>query len=280
MKRVGIAVYVDNNENILQEFQWLRKSWLYSGSWQVSDLVAFYNPTITNFPDALGDVICIPLKPHTELNLSWKDYPFINSIEYLTRPEASILSNYQYILRTDCDTFLTPSFLHLKPRLALFGIGMYASEPIVAAKLAQISAKWGYQSIFNNVGSTFIAPTESALLYSQIQMEFCKRLRAEEFPDGFGEWPKWYQGVLTMYAGQLAASAVFGYNMTLGGLDVHCMSDDGISSTDYHIHAWHTHDYFSKFKWREGAYKDIDRTQLNPNKINDYCLFIAGGSPA
>ena len=280
MKDTAIATYIDNNANLITEFGWLYKSWLYSGSWRKSRIVAFYNPEINPFKlPHDSDIIYIPSMPLSELDETWKDYKFINSTYFLTTPEAKELLNYKYVLKTDNDVFLTPFFQNLRPRLATFGIGLYALEPIVAARLAQVAAKWGIKSVFNNVGSSLMAHTDRVLNYAQLHMEYCKKLRADEFPDGVGEWPNWYFGVLTMYAGNLAANAFFGTGLTMGGLDVQCMSNEIMCETDYHIHAWHTFEYFSKFHWREGKYKGYDLNSLDKNRISDYCLWIAGEKP-
>lgn len=280
MKDTVITTYVDDNQDILNEFRWLWKSWLYSGSREVSDLAAFYNPTIDHkqLPED-PDIIYISLEPLSKREGKWSGYPFINSVDFLTNPEAGFLTKYRYLLRTDNDCFLTPNFPNLKPRLATFGIGMYSQVPEVVIRLAQIAEKWGILPQSNNVGSAFIANSDLALQYCQLQMEYCRKLLRDEFKDGTGQWPGWFLGVLTMYAGCLAANAFFGTGLVMGGLDCHCMSQDLMCSTDYHIHAWHTYDYFSKFDWRAGKYKDMDLEKLNPKRISDYCLFIAGNGP-
>ena len=277
---VAITVYIDNDINLITEFGWLYRSWLYSGSWKTSKIIAFYNPSI--LVDKLPqdkDVIYIPLIPLTERDPEWKDYKFINSTWYLTSSEAASITGAQYILKTDNDCFLTPYFANFRPRLATFGIGLFALNADVAIRLATIAKKWGITPVFNNIGSTLMAHTQKVLKYSKLHFEYCKRLKDEEFEQGYGEWPNWYFGVLTMYAGQLAAQALFGTGMTFGGLDVHCFSKVQMCSTDYHIHAWHTHDHFSKFKWRNGEYSDYDMANLDKNSIADYCLWIAGEKP-
>lgn len=277
MKEVAIATYLDNVPHLLTECGWLHRSWICSGSWRTSDLVVFHHPAVN--VEGMEGIIAVPLEPLTVQDPTWGDYGFINSVHFLTTPEAAFLTRYRYLLRTDNDCFLTPNFPNLRPRLATFGIGMYAQMPAVVIRLAQIAEKWGILPNFNNVGSTFMANSDLALQYAQLQMEYCRKLLRDEFPDGPGEWPGWFQGVITMYAGNLAANAFFGMGLVLGGLDVHCMSQDRMCATDYHIHAWHTHDYFSKFKWREGGYRDMDRSQLDPEKIADYCLLLAGEGP-
>ena len=275
MKDIAIVTYIDKNERLIREFNWLYKSWVSSGSMFMSDLLVFHHPDVKI---ENKEIRTIPLTPLSN-DYNWSSYPFINSVYFLTTQEAQILRDYKYVLRTDHDVFLTPNFPKLRPRLATFGLGMYSQVSTVAKKLIEIAEKWGILPQYNNIGSTFIAKSELALDYCKLQLEYCTRLRDEEFPDGDGEWPNWFKGVLSMYAGNLAANAFFGSNMTFGGLDCHCMSQDEMCNSDYHIHAWHTYSYFSKFVWHTGGYKDIDIYSLNHRQIANYCLFIAGATP-
>jgi len=277
MKEIAITCYVDNNKDILNEFKWLYKSWIISGSFLFSDMVVFYNPAIdcSVFPKET-DIVYIPLQPLTEKDSYWSFYPFINNVYFLTTPDAGYLAKYKCILKTDCDCFLTPYFKDLKPRLTTFGAGQFAHKSGVVVRLALIAERWGIKPIFNNVGSSVMGMTNQVMTYSQIQLNFCKKLNDEEFESGDGTWPNWYRGVLSMYAGQLAAQSYFGYAMNIGGLDCHCMSHDPISPQDYHIHAWHSYDHFSKFKWRKGEYKDYDMSKIDRTRLADYCLYIAG----
>lgn len=275
MKEVAIVTYLDKDEKLIKEFSWLYRSWILSGSWLTSDLVVFHHPEVQihNL-----DVIAVPLVPLSSLETKWENYKFVNSVYYLTTPEASFLAKYKYTLRTDHDCFLTPNFPSLRPRLATFGIGMYAQEPNVVIKLAQIAKKWGILPNFNNVGSTVMTYSNALIEYSKLHLEYCNRLLAEEFPDE-GKWPGWFKGVLSMYAGNLAANAYFPMGLTFGGLDCHCMSLEPMCATDYHIHAWHTYDFFSKFAWHNGEYALIDVNSLDKQIIANYCLFIAGAKP-
>lgn len=280
MKKVGIACYIDNDADIQQEFKWLVKSWQCSGSWLMSDIIAFHHPYVAPWATPVEHgVIYVPLTAHADKYDYWKDYRFINSIGYMAEPEAGVLAKYDYILRTDCDCFLTPYFPTLRPRLTTFGAGQFASGPGVTQRLADIAEKWGILPVFSNVGSTVFGTPSKVMTYSNVQLEFCKKLREEEFTDGPGEWPGWWFGTLSMYAGQLAANAYFGTSLNIGGLDCHCLSHDVISPQDYHIHAWHTYEHFSKFNWRSGKYRVYDQSKLDITKIADYCLWIAGDGP-
>ena len=273
----AITVFVDNNEKSIIEFDWLARSWKYSRSCEMSDLIVFYNSEVSvgRLPRH-KNIIYIPIKPISETEKLWADYRRINATWYLTTPEAAFISKYRYILKTDNDVFLTKNFATFRPRLATFGMSSYASNPAVANNLTRISEEWGIKQHLINVGCTIMAPGEHVLVYVKNQYEYCKRLKVTEFPDGKGEWPGWTSLVLNMYAGCLAANATFGNSMVLGGLDVLCMCKDQIGPTDYHIHAWHTNNFFSKHHWYKGEYDSIKSHDLNPEIISEYCLWIAG----
>ena len=277
MNTIGITVYVDNDEKTIIEFGWLYRSWVQSESCDMSDLIVFHNPVVDmgKLPKH-ENIIYVPLVPLSERDVEWGYYKHINATWYMTTPAAQFISDYHYILKTDNDVFLTKHFKNLLPRLATFGTSGYATNPKVAHNLIRIAEKWGIKLHFLNVGCTVMAPSANVLAYASTQMQFAKRLKAEEFPDGKGAWPGWYLHVLNMYAGCLAANDTFGNSLTMGGLDVFCMSQDPICNTDYHIHAWHTDNHFSKLSWHRGEYDTADMTNLDPNKICDYCLLIAG----
>lgn len=275
MKDVAVCTYLDNNDRHIKEFNWLYRSWNLSGSWMSSDLVVFHHPGVTIHNK---DVITIPLVPLTASDPKWSDYPFINSVYFLTALEAEFLKRYKYVMRTDHDVFLTPNFPKLRPRLATFGLGMYSQSIEAVNKLNSVAERWGVVPTFNNVGSTLIAYSNIVIQYCKLHLEYCNRLLKEEFSNFTGTWPGWFKGVLSMYAGNLAANAFFGTGLTFGGLDVHCMSHDKMCNTDYHIHAWHTTEDFSKFKWHNGEYSHLDSDALNKTIISNYCHFIAGHS--
>lgn len=272
MKDVAIATYLDKDERLFKEFNWLYKSWVLSGSWLTSDLVVFHHPDVVIGNE---DVIKVPVEPLTKEE-RWKDYPFINSVYFLTTPQAEFLKSYKYLMRTDHDVFLTPNFPRLRPRLATFGMGLYAQDIDAVTNLVRKGAEWGVLFQNNNIGSTIIAYSNTTIEYCKLHLQYCERMLKEEFTTFGGVWPKWFKGVLSMYAGCLAANKFFGAGLQLGGLDCHCMSQDQMCSTDYHIHAWHTNDDFSKFKWHRGEYNNTNFYALDKTIISNYCLYIAG----
>ena len=275
---VGVVTYLDNHPPSLYEITWLYKSWVYSGSSEVSDMIIFHNPEIRkDLIPRHENILHVPVVPLSKTNPDWAYYPHINGTWFLTTREAGyLIRRYKYLVRTDPDCFFTNNFPNLRPRLAMFGTSAFSKRAAVNQRLLDIATKWEINQYFTNVGGTVMGFSDDVISYSHIQLEYCHKLRDEEFKDGYGEWPGWFKGVINMYAGQLAANAYFSNNMVLGGLDVFCMSDDNISPQDYMIHAWHTWNYFSKLRWRAGEYDHVDFDKLNTNKINDYCLWIAG----
>jgi hypothetical protein len=242
-----------------------------------SDLVAFCAPGVRAKLPADKGVTYVECPPASSADKNWDHYKFINSVYYLTTPQAAeALKDYEYVLRTDNDVFLTKNFKGLEPRLPMFGVGGYVRSREVSEKLMQVAERLKLNYCYiHNVGSTIFYRKDSVLRFSQHQFNLCHWLFYEEFAKNPGVWPGWCRGVITMYAGELAANDLFDYGITLGGFDCMSMSDDKIGSTDYHIHAFHTDQYFSKLAWREGKYKDMDPDKLDLTKINDYCLSIA-----
>jgi len=278
-KKTAITVYVDNNKYGVEEFSWLYKSWIYSGCRETSDILLFCNPEVyDDLPEDAG-IKKYRVEPLSDRDVVWSDYRFINSVEYLTTDIAkAAVSGYEYILRTDGDVFLTKNFSGLESRLTLFGTGCFVQTKDVADRIFSISQKLGLCfSHMYNTGSTLFSKTASVITYSKVQFDVCKYLLDNEFSEA-GAWPGWYRGTLTMYAGDIAANAIFGLGFARVGIDCMSMSNEKISSTDYHIHAFHTNQYFSKLHLRAGDYDGFNLVSLDTSIVNNYCLFIAKSS--
>jgi len=277
-KDCAVAVYLDNDKESLREIFWLYRSWKYSGSNNRSDLVVFYNPSIDKsiLPND-DDIIFVPLAPIYETDKLWKDYRRINNTWFLTTPESEIVNNYEYTFRTDTDCFLTKNFVNLRPRLATFGVNLYETRnSIVSDKIRNICRKYGIAQYHMNVDCHVIAYSYNIREYAKLQYQIARKLKLEEFTDGHGEWPGWYEYIINMYSAGIAANSYYGMGYNLGGLSSMSMSDDPIGSTDYCIHAWHTDQNFSKLKWRKGYYDVLDFDALDDNIINSYCAKMAG----
>ena len=280
-KDLAITVYVDDNENMIQEFNWLYKSFIYSGNYVNSDLVAFCNPSVINKLDLsiLNDknVVIIPSEPVSSLDKIWADYKFINSVYFLVTKEAEILGNYEYTLSTDADEFVTKNLVNFRPHIHTFGLGhyMWENDTVSRNKIEGIIKKLGLKYNFmHNVGQSYMYRTGDVINFRKLQYDVSRHLMLHEFPT-YGTWGGWFKGVITMYASEIVANQLGTANVVTNVLDSYCMSDHKIGNNFYLIHAWHTEQFFSKFKFRDGAYKDIDVDKLNIDIVNNYCLYLA-----
>jgi hypothetical protein len=287
-----ILTYVDDTPEMIQDFGWIVKSWEFSRCKDTFDIHVNANPSVIDKLKGKEGIQFIPREPmHTGKYPTWNNYAFINSIGCLLEskmtswngiemviPDVINKQKYTHFLKSDCDVFLTKYLQDYRPRLPSFGRGgSYAAEKEVSEKLQVIA-----NTMFNkrvpilnyNVGSSYMMKMEN-LSFNKLVLDVSEVLMNSHFPD-YGKWPGWYKGVCTMYGTCLAANARFpGHLYNMGDFDAASMSQDKIATSDYHIHAFHTHDYFSKHAYREGKYDSIKFEEIDYNTLSGYSHFIA-----
>lgn len=282
-KDLAISVYVDDNKDTIQEFDWLYKSFIFSGNYTNSDIVAFCNPNVIEKINPIirndENVVIIPLKPLSDISEKWVNYKFINSIEYFSNQEIDILLNYEYTLSTDCDVFLTSNLKTLRPNRHIFGLGAYINDIHTRDRIVEIIDKLELKyNYLHNIGASYLYKSKNVIDFRILQYKICEYLINNEFNDSYGKWGTWYVGTLTMYAGEIVANQLGYDNIKTNILDSYSMGKQKINNDTYHIHAWHTPQYFSKNYFRKGAYNDIDLDTLNIEEVCDYCLYLASKS--
>jgi hypothetical protein len=279
-KTLGVLLYIDDTPNMLEEFSWIYKSWIYSGNWKTSDLIAVCNPAAyAKLPGDSG-VVRIPHEPLSEQPGKWEGDRFINSIGCLVGDHTrEIAARYTHFLRSDADVFLTRNLVDFRPSVAVHGRGRYALELEVREKLVEFAKRHSlkHHGVFN-CGSSLLAPSGDVLFFLQEQLTVCEWLLGD-FRDGPGEWPGWFRGVITMYAAELVANhywelfTLFGLQYTL---DFESNLRARIDQTNiYHIHAGPVSGHWSKFEYRAGEYAGYDINRLDLNIVHDYCHWIA-----
>lgn len=81
-------------------------------------------------------------------------------------------------------------------------------------------------------------------------------LGIEDLP-AIGEWPKWWRGVTSLYAGEIAINHVYGprlgHQHESTALD-HPADSQGSIWNAWHIHCLHNPTYFSKFQHRRDLF--------------------------
>lgn len=278
-KTLAILTYIDDTPVMVDEFSWLYKSWIYSGNWRNSDIVAVCNPAVISKLPKDDNVTYIPKVPENKPGSRWENYAYINSIKCVIGDHTAYLAaKYSHIIRTDADVFLTSVLSSMRPGFFVYGRGRYVQIPETRKILEEVATKHGiqHQGIFN-VGSTILGPSAGVLEFIADQYAMSEIL-LDEFGDNQGEWPRWWRGTITMYAGELAANSKyfkFLYGAYLNVLDYESYFNHDIErSRIAHIHAFHNKDYWSKFVYREGGYKDRDNSSLNIKNVSDYCQWI------
>ncbi|CAF3538758.1 unnamed protein product [Rotaria socialis] len=205
---------------------------------------------------------------------------------------SDFLNQYDYVLRTDLDVFLTPKFAHYIPFDCSFQIGLGGySLDYTLNKLSRIAKTLNLLNAnLTHVGSTWYGPPKQIILVARLALWLSVWLSQNEFnlveKDhrlSILSWPQWYIGVISMYASHLAIN----HYARLGRIkliqkpyliDYSCTTNVSFHEIEIiHIHAWHTSQMFSKFFFKNGSYDGIlsMKTQWNTNYSLDFILRIA-----
>lgn len=267
----AIVIYLEDKPNLMVQFGCLYTSLKHSQP-KDTDLVVFgTREALNKVPED-----CIKVEsPAISYEKEWKNYHYINSISCLVDDRAEFLDEYDFILRTDADTFITPAWNNYYPDDFTVGQGGYASDS-VKAKLIDVSHYLGlkHQGI-HNIGSTNYGKTPLVRDVCRLSLSTAKYLLEREFTNGPGEFPNWYMGVVSMYSGEIAVNHLVD-NIVIDSdkLDYVSTSSDNIINHP-HIHCWHTNEVFSKFRFFDGIYNNISISHLDNTVVKEYCLYIA-----
>lgn len=270
MKR-AVVVYLEDKRNLMTQFCCLYTSIKHIQS-EDTDLVVFgTREALRKIPED-----CIKIEsPPISYEKDWNNYHYINSISCLTDDRANFLDEYDLILRTDVDTFMTPAWNDYYPDVFTVGRGSYANES-VKERLVKVSNNLGLRHHgIHNIGSTHYGPASLIRDVCKLSLSTAKHIMDHEFKEGPGQWPNWYMGVISMYSGEIAVNHLVD-DVLINGEKLDYGSTSSNTVTNHpHIHCWHTNEMFSKFRFFDGAYKHLTVDGLNPNIVKEYCLHIA-----
>ncbi|KAF0695191.1 Aste57867_13955 [Aphanomyces stellatus] len=289
-------------DKFVKEFRWFRRSWIEMqrhepALWR-TDIVVFSNGPLPDV-EALNCSIatprqsrsannsCILYTNYTSVYSTEFPYAYADSVAVVGLQDSHALDVYDYVLRTDIDTFLTPAFATWKPPGMVVGRGAYSFDSYgTAERLAAITEKLNMTAMtINNVGSTWYGPTPLLRTCANLSVDVMKYLYANEFTDeeksiayGTKGWPKWHIGVVSMYAGHLAINHCtrhVGVTKNEEMLD-YASSSDASPNDHAHLHTWQNSLRFSKFEFVFGAYRNENKSALDwEHKISDYAMYMA-----
>ncbi|MFW5981019.1 MAG: DUF7164 domain-containing protein [bacterium] len=268
----AVVVFVEDKRPLKLQFKALYQSYKYINSPDTDILVFATEEAMQWVPDD-----CIKVRydilgePEEFIN-----YRFINSISCLVGSQADILEEYDFILRTDADTFLTPAWNEFYPEKYTVGQGGYCNNDEVRQNIKRVADYFGlrHQGI-HNTGSTHYGKASLVREVSRLALSIAEYLLTDEFKENEGAWPGWFAGVITMYSCEIAVNHLVN-KFTIDGrkLDYGSAAEDSIV-THPHIHCWHTNSLFSKFQFEAGNYDHLSTEDLNINKVKNYCLYMA-----
>lgn len=276
MIKKAIAVYLDNNQIMEIEFSWLYKTWRLYSLEDEFDLIVYHNPDAKNIVNKFDGIKTFEM-PYIRMA---NQYKFLNSHYFCFDEWNEPLKQYEYILKTDCDVFLTQNIKGYTPSKFMVGEGGYYNQidekKINYIKKISKDLGLGYNHMAN-IGASFFGKTNEVLSIVKNQALITEKIldnysKNQEFIDvGF------HVGISSMIAGEVIINHAFSnQHVNLYVLDSKCWKTSKIGSDVIHIHAWHSDDPWSKHAFFKGVYDDwvVEEDQAFTNSAN-YCHWIA-----
>lgn len=269
----AIVVFLEDRRDLMLQFGCLYTSFKFIKAKSNTDLVVFgTKEALSKVPN---DCVKAEYKPVSEPP-EWLEHRYINSISCFVSANADFLDGYDYLLKSDLDTFLTPAWNKYYPEKYAVGKGAYVYSKEVEQKIKKISYKFGlrHQGI-HNIGSTQYGNSRLLRKVCGLSLSVAQHIMFEEFKEGPGKWPGWYQGVTLMYSNEIAVNHMIeDIQRDYEKLDFDSTSGESIFKHP-HIHCWHTDNLFSKFKFINGEYEGLNIDNFKIDSIKNYCLYIA-----
>lgn len=270
--RRGVVIYLEDKHDLMLQFGCLYTSIKYIHA-KHTDLIVFGTQEALNkVPDDCIKAECDPISYQPE----WHHHHYINSIYCLVSDNSDFLDEYDFLLRSDVDTFLTSAWSSYFPDSYTVGQGAYVHDDEVRDKIKRIADKFGMSHRgIHNIGSTHYGNSGLVREVCRLTLPITQSILNEEFTEGPGKWPGWYQGVAILYGSEIAVNHLVD-SVSIDGekLDYFSTSTDTLADHP-HIHSWHTDEMFSKFQFAAGMYDHVSMENLNPDRVRDYCLYIA-----
>jgi glycosyltransferase involved in cell wall biosynthesis len=268
--RRAIVVFVEDNRHLIQQMLALRLSWLYSESLDTDLVVMGPEGVLDRLPD---DLVKITQRPAAD-DPVWMNHRYINGVACLNGAGSDRLEAYTHLLRTDADTFITPAWNRFRPTAFTFGNSTYANND-VPQRLQAIAAELGLNHRgLTNVHTTWYGPTAVVRRVAAFAEMLTKHMLSHHFASDPGQWPGWYRGVVTRYAGEIAVNHCAPDAQRSDLLDASSASTASIDRYP-HIHCWTTDQMFSKHAFMAGRYVNENVHELDVSIIKNYSLALS-----
>jgi len=273
----AIAVYLDDSDIMETEFSWLYKTWKLWSLDKEYDLVVYYNPPAGKRIEKFVDVVKISMAP-IRMALQYK---FLNSHYFCLDEWSEPLKKYDYLLKTDCDVFLTHNLKGYEPSKLLVGQGGYYDTDdenkinFIKKISNDFNLKYRHMS---NVGASFFGKTNLVLNLVKNQAIITEHILNKYFNENDVDLESVFKKeISSMIAGEVTVNGCLtNQHINLYTLDHKCWETTKIGSDVLHIHAWHTTQKWSKHDYFNGKYKDwvVKEEDMYKSAAN-YCQFIS-----
>jgi len=271
----AIVVYLDNSDKMEAELGWLYKTWMLYSLDEEYDLIVYHHPDAGNRLFRFPGVIGIPMPP---VRMA-KEYGFLNSHYFCTSEWSQPLRKYKYLMKTDCDVFLTERMRGFTPHKFLVGQGgfynpsLQSNRDFVKSVALELGLNYNGMPL---IGSSFYGRMEDVLCIVSKQAAITEIilndiLKDDKHPSGFK------RGISSMLAGELSVNHIFSHqHVNLYILDSKCWKHQKIGGDTLHIHAWHTNERWSKHQFFAGEYSNW-KVPVGSAFLNaaNYCQWIS-----
>ena len=286
--RRAIAVYFPGSQGMLAQLEGLRESWLYSCSAGVAIDLIIFHPEDADIPfSCYGPehrVKDIPNCVQVEYEATdFKKYPFGHSISFLTSPEAAFIKDYDWLLRTDLDTFVTPRFVTWIPQgFAVSTHPGYSGSQEQQEKIHAVARVLGLRHRgLSNIGSSWYGRGAKVI---EVAVQACRAMKyfLDHVFDGKrlwygskeGKWPEFSKSGIILYASEIAINhcvADLEFTTMLDGQSTHVISINEVA----HIHTYQSTAMFSKIPFERGSYDRMNTQGFNLKELRYYALEMA-----
>lgn len=202
------------------------------------------------------------------------------------------LTAYDWLLRADLDSIVTPSFATWVPEYPTVGYDPYHTEFTLhrfysVARVLGFNHQGNETPFIENIGPSWYGPRSMIMDCLNLSTQMVVYLTKYEFDTyqrsadiGVRGWMDWHFGVLSMYAGHIAVNhyqPVYNILQNHSNLDWSMAEIDALDSEHYLLtaHGWQTSSEFSKNSFRSG-WKEInlDTYEKGVNTSVKYAIFI------
>lgn len=280
----AVTAYIDNDPRFVTEASGLYASWrAIKGDTNPIDIVFYVHPDMARTAEkrmnctldvAVNNKSDCFIVKHDTPDVVMNKYKFLKSIEYLLGNNSDFLRNYDFVMKTDCDTFITPAFSRWKPSVFHTGKGAFEFLPETRMRVHRWAARLGYphRGLFN-LGATWYGPPDQVIQAAQLAYNVTVELHERAFgPDVKDKgWPLWHQGVSSMYGQEISINHLIRDAQPTRMIDFPSDVKASVNNV-YHIHCFHTDSFYSKFANAKKWYDSVNSTGWDMSDVRHWSL--------